>query len=211
MVSRWASALTAIGIAGVGGTSAVPSIDIAAAEASWRPQFVLTGTKTEPTYVEHIRLERAGDVFVLQGGAPAGMASSRESVALRADGRLVHLECPTGMRCDGTETPSGFLASAAILAAIRDRHLSGSFPLLPYGDLQLVCIPAELLGIRDPVLDPLHRGTQRRGDRAAPPPVRRIRWAKPGSLVDHAIDLPGPTHVIHPILLNVSARKDLHA
>jgi hypothetical protein len=154
MVSRWASALTAIGIAGVGGTSAVPSIDIAAAEASWRPQFVLTGTKTEPTYVEHIRLERAGDVFVLQGGAPAGMASSRESVALRADGRLVHLECPTGMPCDGTETPSGFLASAAILAAIRDRHLSGSFPLLPYGDLQLVCIPAELLGIRDPVLDP---------------------------------------------------------
>jgi hypothetical protein len=154
MVNRWASALTAIGIAGMGGTSAVPSIDIAAAEASWRLQFVLTGTKTEPTYVEHIRLERAGDVFVLQGGAPAGMASSRESIALRADGRLVHLECPTGMRCDGTETPSGFLASAAILAAIRERHLSGSFPLLPYGDLQLVCIPAELLGIHDPVLDP---------------------------------------------------------
>jgi hypothetical protein len=58
------------------------------------------------------------------------------------------------MRCDGTEPPSGFLASAAILAAIRGQQLSGRFPLLPYGGFALVCIPAERLGIQDAVLDP---------------------------------------------------------
>ena len=58
------------------------------------------------------------------------------------------------MRCDGAEPPSGFLASAAILAAIRSQQLSGRFPLLSYGDLQLMCIPAERLGIHDAVLDP---------------------------------------------------------
>jgi hypothetical protein len=154
MVRRWASALAAIGLAAAGGAGATPTIDIAAAEASWRPQFVLTGTKTEPTYIEHVRLERDGDVFILQGGAPAGMAPSRESVAVRADGTLTHLDCPTGMRCDGTAPPSGFLASAAILAAIRERQLSGRFPLISYGSFELVCIPAERLGVRDAVLDP---------------------------------------------------------
>jgi len=154
MVRRWAAALAVIGLAGVGGAGAVPSIDIAAAATSWLPQFVLTGTKTEPTYIEHIRLERNGDVFVLQGGAPAGMTPSRVSVALHADGTLSYLNCPTEMRCHGATPPSGFLASAAILAAIRERQLSGRFPLIAYGGLQLVCIPAEQLGIHDAVLDP---------------------------------------------------------
>jgi hypothetical protein len=154
MVRRWASAFAAISIAAAGGAGAMPTIDIAAAEASWHGQFVLTGTKTEPTYIEHIRIARDGDVFVLEGGAPAGMASSRESVALRADGTLTHLDCPAPLRCEGAEPPSGFLASAAILAAIRGQRLSGRFPLLRYGDLQLVCIPAERLGIDNAVLDP---------------------------------------------------------
>src|SRR6185312_2843310 len=117
MVTRWASALVAIGIAATAGAGAVPTIDIAAAAASWHAQFLLSGTKTEPTYIEHIRLTRDGDLFILEGGAPAGMVASRESVTLRANGTLSHLDCPGGMRCDGTEPPSGFLASAAILAA----------------------------------------------------------------------------------------------
>ena len=154
MVRRWACALSVLGIAASGGTGAVPTIDIATAEASWHSQFLLSGTKTEPTYIEHIRLRRNGDVFILEGGAPAGMEPSRESIMLRADGTLAHLDCPTEMRCDGAEAPSGFLASAAILAAIRGRELSGRFPLLPYGDFQLACIPAERLGIHDAVLDP---------------------------------------------------------
>jgi hypothetical protein len=153
MVRHLVSALVILGAA-VGLSSARLTIDIAAAEADWSPHFVLTGTKTEPTYVEHVRLERAGDVFILEGGAPAGMEAAREVVVLGADGRLSHLECPAAARCDSDEPPSGFLASAVVLAAIRDRQLSGRFPLLPYGGLELVCIPAERLGIRAPVLDP---------------------------------------------------------
>ena len=154
MVRRLTTALAVIAMAAAGGAGAAPTIDIAAAQLSWGPQFVLTGTKTEPTYIEHIRLERDRDLFILQGGAPAGMASSRESVALRFDGSLAHIDCPAAMLCDSAEPPSGFLATAVILAAIRQQRLSGRFPLVPYGDLQLVCIPAERLGIRDAVLDP---------------------------------------------------------
>lgn len=154
MVRRWASAFAAIGIAAASGAGAVPTIDIATAEASWHRQFVLSGTKTEPTYIEHIHLARNGDLFILEGGAPAGATPSRESLVLQADGTLTYLDCPAAMRCDGAEPPSGFLASAAILAAIRSQQLSGRFPLLSYGDLQLMCIPAERLGIHDAVLDP---------------------------------------------------------
>lgn len=144
MVRQWARALAALGIA-ASGTGAVPTVDIVTAEASWHSHFLLSGTKTEPTYIEHIRLRRDGDVFILEGGAPAGMVPSRESIMLRADGTLTHLDCPAGMRC---EAPSGFLASAAILAAIRGQELSGRFPLLPYGDFQLACIPASNSAIR---------------------------------------------------------------
>jgi hypothetical protein len=154
MVRGWASALTAAGIAAACSGGAVPTINIVDAEASWPAQFLVSGTKTEPTYIEHVRLRRDGDLFILEGGAPAGMESSRESVSLRADGTLIHHDCPAAMRCDDAAAPSGFLASAIVVAAIRDRRLSGRFPLLPYGDLRLVCIPAERLGIREPVLDP---------------------------------------------------------
>jgi hypothetical protein len=153
MVARTLSALVIVGFA-IGLSGAAPTVDVAAAEAGWSPYFVLTGTKTEPTYVEHVRLERAGDIFILEGGAPAGMETAREIVALRADGALSHLECPAAARCGSSEPPSGFLASAVVLAAIRHRQLSGRFPLLPYGGLELICIPAEQLGIRAAVLDP---------------------------------------------------------
>lgn len=154
MVRRWACTLAALGIAASGDAGAVPTVDIAAAEASWHSQYLLSGTKTEPTYIENISLRRDGDIFILEGGAPAGMAPSRESIMLGADGTLTHLDCPAGMRCGGAEAPSGFLASATILAAIRSHELSGRYPLLPYGDFQLVCIPAERLGIPAAVLDP---------------------------------------------------------
>ena len=114
MVRRLTSALALVAMAAAAGAGAAPTVDIAAAQLSWGPHFVLTGTKTEPTYIEHIRLERDRDLFILQGGAPAGMASSQESVTLRFDGTLAHIDCPAGMRCDAAaEPPSGFLASAA--------------------------------------------------------------------------------------------------
>jgi hypothetical protein len=141
--------------------AAAPTIDIATAAADWSPRFILTGTKTEPTYIEHIRLERDGNLFVLQGGAPAGMAPSRESVVIDAEGNLRHLDCPPGMPCDSGEPPSGFLASAVIVAAVRQARLSGRFPILAYGGHELLCLPAEQLGVQQPVLDPcveIHSG-----------------------------------------------------
>jgi hypothetical protein len=154
MVRWWTLAIAVLGLAAAGAVDAAPTIDIAAAAASWGPRFILIGTKTEPTYIEHIRLERDGDVFILEGGAPAGMAPSRESIALGANGTLRHLDCPTGMSCDTTEPPSGFLASAVLLGAIREQRLSGRFPVVSYGELQLICIPADRLGVKDAVLDP---------------------------------------------------------
>jgi hypothetical protein len=130
MVRWWTLAIGGLGLAAAGAVDAAPTIDIALAAASWGPRFILTGTKTEPTYIEHIRLERNGDVFILQGGAPAGMAPSRESVTLGPDGVLQHLDCPAGMSCDTSEPPSGFLASAVILGAIRAQRLSGRFPIV---------------------------------------------------------------------------------
>jgi hypothetical protein len=129
-------------------------LDIVAAATSWSGRFILTGTKTEPIYIEHIRLERDVDVFTLQGGAPAGTPPSSESVILDDQGSLRHLVCPAGMACDTREPPSGFLASAVVAAAIRHHRLSGRFPIFSYGGFTLACIAAERLGIKNPVLDP---------------------------------------------------------
>ena len=56
MVRAWTSAISLVGLAAAGAVDATPTIDIATAAASWGARFILTGTKTEPTYVEHIRL-----------------------------------------------------------------------------------------------------------------------------------------------------------
>jgi hypothetical protein len=154
MVRGWTAAICIFSASTATAVEAASSIDIGAAAKSWAPQFVLTGTKTEPTYVEHIRLERDGALFVLQGGAPAGMPSSREVVVIDADGSLRHIECPAAMRCDNTEPPSGFLASAAIVAAIGHGRLSGFFQAFSYGSYRLVCVSAEKLGVREAILDP---------------------------------------------------------
>jgi hypothetical protein len=154
VVKGWTVAICIFGAAAATAVEAASSVDIGAAAKSWAPQFVLTGTKTEPTYIEHIRLERDGDLFVLQGGAPAGMPSSREIVVIAADGSLRHIECPAAMRCDNTEPPSGFLASAAIVAAISRGRLSGFFQAFSYGSYRLVCVSADKLGVREAILDP---------------------------------------------------------
>ncbi len=154
MVKWWTLTIGIIGITSATAVEAASSVDIIAIARSWGPQFVLSGTKTEPTYIEHVRLERHGNLFVLQGGAPAGMLPSRESLIIQSDGSLRHIDCPPGMPCDRTEPPSGFLASAVIVAAIRHGRLSGFFPVFSYGSLRLVCIAADRLGVHDAVLDP---------------------------------------------------------
>jgi hypothetical protein len=161
MVRWWVLAIGMISVAIAGGVDASSSVDITALAMSWPPSFILTGTKTEPTYIEHIRLERDGDLFTLQGGAPAGMPSSRESLVVEPDGALRHIECPPGMRCDIVEPPSGFLAAAAIVSAIRNGRLTVRLPVSPYERFLLACVPAESLDIHDAILDPcieIHSG-----------------------------------------------------
>jgi hypothetical protein len=58
------------------------------------------------------------------------------------------------MSCDTSEPPSGFLASAVILGAIRAQRLSGRFPIVSYGGFELLCVPADRLGVQNAVLDP---------------------------------------------------------
>jgi len=154
MVKWLTMAIAIVGLASACAVEAAPTVDISEAAVSWGTRFILIGTKTEPTYVEHISLARDGDLFILQGGAPSGMAPSRESIALDANGTLRHVDCPPAMNCDGTDLPSGFLASATMLAALRQQRLSGRFPVVSYAGLELICIPADRLGVQDAVLDP---------------------------------------------------------
>lgn len=136
-------------------------LDITRVARAWPTHFTLSGTKTEPTYIEQIGLTRSGDVFTLSGGAPAGMTPSREVVAVTAGGELRPVLCPPAMDCAPPLRPSGFLASAAIVAAARRGALHGHFVPLRFGRYQVLCIPAEEIGIAHPVLDPcveIHSG-----------------------------------------------------
>jgi hypothetical protein len=154
VVRQMTIAMAIICLPALCGVEATPTLDIVTAADAWETRFILNGTKTEPTYIEQIRLERDGDLFILEGGAPAGMAQSRASVFVDPKGLLQFIDCPNGMSCETTETPTGFLASAVILAALRQHRLFGRFPVFWYGGLALVCIPADRLGVENAVLDP---------------------------------------------------------
>lgn len=135
--------------------------DLTTLALQWPSEYVVTGTKTEPTYIEHIRLERMGDIFTLEGGAPAGMAPSRATIAITDLGRLRYLACPAPANCRNGAVPSGFLASAAIVALTRRGKLELTLPPLRYGKFDVVCVPGEAIGIARPVLDPcveIHTG-----------------------------------------------------
>jgi hypothetical protein len=129
-------------------------LDIARLAQGWPKHFTLSGTKTEPTYVEQVRLTRSGDVFTLSGGAPAGMVQSREVVSVTPGGDIRPIVCPAAMRCVAPLQPGGFLASAAIVAAARRGKLHGRLAPLRLGSYQVVCIPAEEIGVAHAVLDP---------------------------------------------------------
>jgi hypothetical protein len=154
MVRRMTVAMAILCLAALCGVEATPTLDIVTAAHAWETRFILNGTKTEPTYIEQIRLERDGDLFILEGGAPAGMAQSRASISVDPKGLLQFVDCPKGMSCDRTEAPTGFLASAVILAALRQQRLFGRLPVLSYGGFAIVCIPADRLGVENAVLDP---------------------------------------------------------
>jgi hypothetical protein len=153
MVRAIVVALIALSVS-IGTARTDDRIDIARLAARWPDHFLLSGTKTEPTYVEAVTLRRDGDIFTLTGGAPLGMGASRQSLSVDKRGQLTMVTCPTSMRCGPPLRPSGFLASAAIVAAARRGALSGRFTPRRFGPYRVVCIPAEEIGIVNPVLDP---------------------------------------------------------
>nr|WP_186363565.1 hypothetical protein [Rhizobium sp. ACO-34A] len=112
------------------------------------------GVKVEPTYLASIEVTRSEDVFSILGGAPAWAERSRETVAVDRGGAIRHTECPPGMACSGLAHPAGFLSGAALLAALRAGQELGLSSTEPYGRFEVLCLPAEKLGIRKPILDP---------------------------------------------------------
>lgn len=119
------------------------------------PQHVqVIGSKVEPTYVAAIEMQRDGDVFSILGGAPAWMERSRETIRVDSTGAMRHIECPKGMDCSRPPQPAGLLSMAALIAKARIDALTGSVAAERYGAWTVVCVPAERLGVENPILDP---------------------------------------------------------
>lgn len=129
-------------------------IDLRAWAASLPPRFSASGAKIEPTYMAAIDVVRDGDTVAVLGGAPAWAERSLEAVRIDADGEIAHTACPPGMACTGQPHPSGFLATASLIAAVRKGSLSGHAASQPYGPFAVVCVDAEKLAIPRPILDP---------------------------------------------------------
>lgn len=151
MVTR----ITVLLMLALGATSAgAAEIDLARWSRSLPAHFSLSGSKVEPTYMAAIDISRDGDRIAVLGGAPAWMERSLEAVSVSADGAIRHVTCPKGMDCGGTPHPSGFLATASLIAASRKDRLAGIVTTERFGTWQVACVDATLLDIPDPILDP---------------------------------------------------------
>lgn len=136
-------------------------IDLRAWATALPEAFSVSGVKDEPTYLAAIDIWRQGDRVTIRGGAPAWMERSVEAVDIHTDGTITHAICPAGMDCSKADVPAGFLSTASLIAAARTGKLHGSVPVEAYASFEVVCVPAEQLAIRDPILDPcfeIHSG-----------------------------------------------------
>lgn len=129
-------------------------MDVAAWVATWPSDFTVEGGKSEPTYVEAISITRHGDVFAALGGAPAWQDRSLETVAVDRAGGLHAGTCPTSVICRDAKPAVDFLASAALLAAYRAHRPLGRATPTAYGEREVLCLPAERIGVAEAVLDP---------------------------------------------------------
>ena len=141
-------------LAACGTSRDTATVDLVAVAATWDTPYTVTGTKTEPTYIEHVTITRTDDVFTVAGGAMVNMQPSVESVALDSTGAVSHVVCPARMDCSTARPLTGFLATASVLSAARTGRLSGRAPVRSFGGRSVVCVPAEQIGVTDPVLDP---------------------------------------------------------
>jgi hypothetical protein len=141
-----------------GGVACLPAqaaeLDLARWAAGLPLRFAVAGVKTEPTYQERVDITRDGDLFTLVGGAPAWAERSRESIVVARDGALRHAVCPAGMDCAAAPAPTGFLASALLVSALRRKLPLGVAATTAFGTRRVVCIPAQRIGVARPILDP---------------------------------------------------------
>jgi hypothetical protein len=125
-------------------------VELAAIAGSWSSNWTVTGAKTEPTYVENVRISRRGDFFSLDADA-FGESFGRIEMSVDDQGRIAVLACPRGASCD--PNPAGFLATVPVLAAARRGQDLGRAPVLTYAGREVACAPAELLGGRTAAAD----------------------------------------------------------
>jgi len=143
-------------LAALGATQAAAGekIDVAKWAAALPPHFAVHGVKTEPTYEEAIDISRDGDVVTVVGGAPGWAARATESLSVSASGALSRRPCAAGADCAVAAAPSGFLATAALISASLRGELRGVAAEAPYGARRIICLPAEMIGVARPILDP---------------------------------------------------------
>jgi hypothetical protein len=129
-------------------------IDLAHWASSLPSRFSVHGTKTEPTYQEAVDIRREGDVFTLVGGAPSWTTRSQQSIEVSRDGLLRYVLCPPAQSCDAAPIPTGFLATALLVSALRRGQLHGLAATAAFGAREIICVPAERVGVERPFFDP---------------------------------------------------------
>jgi hypothetical protein len=145
--------------AGCGASAGGPApagttVDVGRIADQWPERFDLVGSKTEPTWVEYVRLSRRGDLFILEGGGLPGLEQAVESVEVGKDGSIRHVQCPPMRNCSDSAPLAGFLATAQFVAFHRAGRLKGLADVVAYGDRHVFCLPGEAIGVENPILDP---------------------------------------------------------
>ena len=143
---RRAAVLFAVGLAA---PTQDDSVDLARWAAALPAHFAVHGVKQEPTWEEAIEIRRDGDLFKVTGGAPGWAERATEAVALSEGGSLIESPCEAAP-CGVASPPAGFLATAALVSASARGRLRGTLIAVPYGTRHVICVPAEMLGDREP-------------------------------------------------------------
>lgn len=103
---------------------------------------MVVGSKSEPTYVESIRISRQGDRFTFDAEVN-GQRFGRVEMSVDDRGQVAVLACPREASCD--VRPSGYLATVQALAMVRRGQGAGATAVFQYADREIACVPADVL------------------------------------------------------------------